>query len=64
MSKRAAKREACRIVALLIENYFDVGQPDASAADDGMSDDDPRIDKLRAGLEALRDELERRAGTE
>lgn len=27
MTKRDAKKDACKVVALLIENYFDVGQP-------------------------------------
>jgi hypothetical protein len=72
MNKQQAKREACSIVALLIENYFDVGQPDTECEEGGggrvhkhkrRGDEDcPDCDRLRAALEAIRDELERRGG--
>jgi hypothetical protein len=59
--KRAAKREACRVVALLIENYFDVGQPHSTAVDEGgLDEDDPRIKIMFDAFVALRNELERR----
>lgn len=60
-TKRDAKRLACRIVALLIENYFGVGQPETSAYEDGLADNDPRVLRLQAAFVALQEEMERRS---
>lgn len=61
MNKSQAKRDACEIVARLIDNYLDVGQPGASCQEgrDWKPEDEPR---LTAAFEALRDELDRRSG--
>ncbi len=62
MNARQAKREACNVVALLIDSYMGVGQPSADC-------DDPKVEgwkpedgvKLEAAFEALQEEMERRA---
>ena len=66
MTKREAKRDACKIVALLIDNYFSVGQPLEECATNnprhppGAEEcDDCR--KQYAALSELKDELERRS---
>lgn len=57
MNQREAKREACSIVARLIDNYLDVGGPLANTKND--------VDAERAtkAMKALRDELDQRSGT-
>jgi len=70
MTAREAKREACYIAGLLIENYFEVGQPfnecrggAVPRAKHQRSNDETcrDCDKLRAALTSLRNELERRS---
>lgn len=66
MNKRDAKRDACKVVALLIDNYFDCGQPQGECADNNPThpadaDDCPDCRKQYAALDALKNELERRA---
>ncbi len=67
MNQRDAKRDACRLVALLIENYFEVGQPSAECAAHNPAhpagaDACPECSPREKALTQLRDELERRAG--
>ena len=70
MKKRDAKRDACHIVGLLIEGYFDVGQPHAECRQGATPrDNHERIhdehcadcDRLHAALTELRDEMRRRS---
>lgn len=67
MTKRQAKQDACKVVALLIQNYFDVGQPQTECGENNPkhpkgADDCDDCRKQLAALEELRDELERRGG--
>ncbi len=66
MTKREAKRDACKVVALLIDNYFGVGQPHTECAENNPKHpkgaetcDD--CQKQCEALAALQSELERRA---
>lgn len=60
MNKREAKKNACRVVEVLIESYFDMGQPyeDCYEERGGWTMDD--YQKLRQSFEELQDELGRR----
>ncbi len=62
MSKRKAKREACRVVARLIESYFGVGQPVNDCIDGagGWTAEDEPV--LTAAFEQIENEMRRRAG--
>lgn len=59
MNARDAKRDMCRVAALLLQNYLDVGQPYDEHGCSEQCDDCER--KARA-MESLRDEMYRRAG--
>lgn len=66
MTKREAKRDACKVVALLIDNYFAVGQPQDECATNNPkhtagADDCDDCRKQHAALNELKDELERRS---
>lgn len=62
MSKRKAKREACKVVADLIQNYFDVGQPhhDCENVHNDWKPED--VAPLVNAFTALEDEMLRRSG--
>jgi len=59
VNKREAKHAACGIAAMLIENYFEVGQPFNEFEDEGKPEADAQ--RLYDALRDLRDELFRRA---
>jgi hypothetical protein len=54
-NQREARRTALSIVAKLIENYFDVGQPDTDAMIEGVPEAD--VERLRDALERIRDRM-------
>ena len=53
MNQREAKQTAHRIVANLIQNYFDVGQPHTDGMDGITTEED--AEKLYDGLVEIRD---------
>lgn len=62
MNRREAKRAACRVVADMIADYFDVGQPDADCDEERggwRPEDAPR---LRDAFREIEAEMLRRAG--
>ncbi len=58
MTKRQAKREACAIVARMIDNYLDVG----GHVSNTRTEQD--ADRQQRAMESLRDELDRRTREE
>lgn len=55
MNRRDMKREACLIVARMIDNYLDVGGPYTN------TDSEANAERQQRAMEELRDELDRRA---
>lgn len=60
MNKRQAKKEACKVVATLIESYLGVGQPcnDCDAHVKGWKPEDSEL--LARAFQTLQFEMERR----
>jgi hypothetical protein len=66
MNQREAKRDACKVVALLIDGYFAVGQPQTECAEHNPkhpkeADECPDCHRQYEALKAIMEELERRA---
>jgi len=64
VNKQRAMREACSVVSALIESYFLVGQPEEECDANRNGWTEAAAPKLRAALEKIQDEMDRRGLTE
>lgn len=63
MTKREAKRTACKIANALLEGYRDAGQPWEDLVDECATDDEiENANRLHAAICELQNEMLRRAG--
>lgn len=62
MNRRQAKREACKVVAAMIDDYFNMGQPETDCDEErgGWRPED--AERLREAFREIEVEMLRRSG--